>query len=38
VCGRRRNVLLMTDTASTNLPRDSIFGLVTDITPVTFGP
>jgi hypothetical protein len=37
VCGRRRNVLLMTDTASTDLPRDSIFGLVTDITPVTFG-
>jgi hypothetical protein len=35
--GRRRNVLLMTDTASTNLPRDSVFGLVTDITPVTFG-
>ncbi|MBR1198818.1 hypothetical protein JQ574_22740 [Bradyrhizobium sp. AUGA SZCCT0158] len=37
VCGRRRNVLLMTDTESTNLPRASIYGLVTDITPVTFG-
>lgn len=37
LCGRRRNVLLMMDTASNNLPRDSIFGLVTDITPVTFG-
>lgn len=37
VCGRRRNVLLMTDTDSTNLPRASIYGLVTDITPVTFG-
>lgn len=34
--GRRSNVLLITDTASTNLPRASIFGLVTDITPVTF--
>jgi hypothetical protein len=37
VCGRRRNVLLMMDTDSANLPFDSIFGLVTDITPVTFG-
>jgi hypothetical protein len=37
VCGRRRNVLLMTDTDSADLPRDSIYGLVTDITPVTFG-
>lgn len=35
--GRRSNVLLITDPASTNLPRASIFGLVTDITPVTFG-
>lgn len=35
--GRRRNVLLISDTDSTNLPRASIYGLVTDITPVTFG-
>jgi hypothetical protein len=38
VKGKTSNVLLMTDTASTNLPRDSIYGLVTDQTPITFGP
>jgi|GEM_PF-2994467 len=38
VKGRKRNVLLMTDVESTNLPRESIFGLVTDQTPVGFGP
>lgn len=38
VKGRKRNVLLITDTDSDNLPRDSIYGLVTDQTPVTFGP
>jgi hypothetical protein len=37
VKGRKRNVLLITDPESTNLPRDSVFGLVTDISPVTFG-
>lgn len=36
VKGRKRNVLLITDPASENLPRDSIFGLVTDQTPVAF--
>lgn len=36
VKGRKRNVLLLTDPASTNLPRDSIYGLVTDQTPITF--
>ncbi len=35
--GKARNVLLMTDTTSGNMPRDSIFGLVTDQTPITFG-
>jgi hypothetical protein len=37
VNGTKRNVLLMTDIASGNLARDSIFGLVTNLTPVTFG-
>lgn len=34
--GRHRNTLLMLDTASDNLPRDSIFGLVAETTPVAF--
>lgn len=38
VKGRKRNVFMMTDTASDNMPRDSVYGLVTDLTPVTFGP
>jgi hypothetical protein len=38
VKGKKRNVLLLTDTESDDLPRDSIFGLVTDQTPITFGP
>lgn len=37
VKGRKRNILLMTDIDSANMPRDSIYGLVTDQTPVTFG-
>jgi hypothetical protein len=37
VIGRKRNVFLMTNPDSTNLPRDSVFGLVTNITPITFG-
>lgn len=37
VKGTKRNVLLMTDPASPNLPRDSVYGLVTDLTPITFG-
>lgn len=36
VKGRKRNVLLITDPDSENLPRDSIYGLVTDQTPVAF--
>ena len=36
VCGRRSNVLLMLDTDSENLARDSIFGLVTDLTPNSY--
>lgn len=36
VKGRKRNVLLILDPESPNLPRDSIYGLVTDITPITF--
>lgn len=38
VKGRKRNILLMTDTDSTNMPRDSIYGLVTDQTPISWGP
>jgi hypothetical protein len=38
VKGRKRNVLLMTNPASSNLPRDTIYGLVTDQTPIRFGP
>jgi hypothetical protein len=37
VKGRKRNMLLITDPDSTNLPRDSVYGLVTDISPITFG-
>ncbi|MDP1867009.1 MAG: hypothetical protein Q8L13_11800 [Bradyrhizobium sp.] len=36
--GKKRNVLLITDPESENLPRDSIFGRVTDQTAVNFGP
>lgn len=36
VKGLTGNVLLMTDTASTNLPRDSLFGLMTELTPNAF--
>lgn len=36
VKGRKRNVLLIIDPDSSNLPRDSIYGLVTDQTPVAF--
>ncbi|MDI4231460.1 hypothetical protein OZ411_01355 [Bradyrhizobium sp. Arg237L] len=38
VKGRRRNVLFIVDPDSDNLPRDSVYGLVTDLTPVSFGP
>lgn len=34
--GKKRNVLLITDPDSSNLPRDSIYGLVTDQTPIAF--
>jgi hypothetical protein len=37
VKGRKRNILLMTDIDSANMSRDSIYGLVTDQTPITFG-
>lgn len=36
VNGRRLNVLLIADTASPNLARDSFYGLVSDLTPSTF--
>ncbi|WP_456622136.1 MULTISPECIES: hypothetical protein [unclassified Bradyrhizobium] len=36
-CGRRSNVLVITEPASPNLPRSSFYGLMTDVTPVTFG-
>lgn len=36
VNGQHKNVLLIIDTSSTNLARDSIFGLVTNQTPVTY--
>lgn len=36
VKGKTSNILLMTDTASTNMPRDSIFGLVTEQTQIGF--
>lgn len=36
VKGKTSNILLMTDTASTNMPRDSIYGLVTDQTQIGF--
>lgn len=38
VAGRRKNVLLITEPDAVNLPRVSFFGLVTDVTPVTYGP
>lgn len=38
VCGRRKNVLVITEPNAPNLPRASFYGLVTDVTPVTFGP
>jgi hypothetical protein len=38
VKGRHSSVLLLTNTNETNLPRAAIYGLVTDQTPVTFGP
>jgi len=37
VCGRRINVLLITEPGASNWPRVSFCGLMTDITPVTFG-
>lgn len=37
VNGTRKNVLLIVDTDSSNLARDSIFGLVSDPSPVSFG-
>lgn len=37
VCGRRSNVLLIAEPDSSNLPRSSFYGLMTDVTPVTFG-
>ncbi|MEY9466280.1 hypothetical protein ABH973_006693 [Bradyrhizobium ottawaense] len=37
VCGRRSNVLLITEPDAANLPRVSFYGLMTDVTPVTFG-
>lgn len=36
VKGIHRNVLMITDTTNENLPRSAFFGLVTDLTPVTF--
>ncbi|UPJ55396.1 hypothetical protein [Bradyrhizobium sp. 192] len=36
VKGRKRNVLLIIDPESENLPRDSIYGLVIDQTPIAF--
>lgn len=38
VNGLTINVLLMTDTASSNMPRDSLFGLVSDLMPNSYGP
>jgi hypothetical protein len=35
-CGIRKNVLFITDIESSNLPRSAIYGLITDLTPVTF--
>jgi hypothetical protein len=37
VKGRKRNVLFILDPETNNLPRDSVYGLVTDLTPVTYG-
>lgn len=37
VCGRRSNVLVITEPDAPNLPRVSFYGLLTDLTPVTFG-
>jgi hypothetical protein len=36
-CGRRNNLLLITEPDAPNLPRASFYGLMTDVTPVTFG-
>lgn len=36
VAGRRKSVLLLINPESSNLPRDAIFGLVTDLTPSTW--
>jgi hypothetical protein len=38
VKGLTNNILLMTDTDSPNLPRDSIFGLIAAPSPISFGP
>lgn len=38
VKGKTSNILLMTDTASSNMPRDSIYGLVTEQTQIGFVP
>lgn len=35
--GRRSNVLVVTEPDAPNLPRASFYGLITDVTPVTFG-
>ena len=35
VNGLKTDILFMTDTASTNMARDSVWGLITDLTPVT---
>lgn len=36
--GRTKNVLLLLDSDSTNLPRDSVMGLIGEQTPITWGP
>jgi hypothetical protein len=38
VKGIANNVLLITDPDSENLPRDSVWGLVTNPSPISFGP
>jgi hypothetical protein len=38
VKGIKSNVLLITDPDSENLPRDSVWGLVTNPSPISFGP
>jgi hypothetical protein len=37
VKGKHENVLLIMEPSSSNLPRSSIYGLMTDLTPATFG-